>query len=80
MRRSRVALAATVNSLYLADMWWATGDTMPAIGAADWTSIAANPDNTFTVEAGVSASTTTKYWILARDSGGIYSAPTFITL
>jgi FtsP/CotA-like multicopper oxidase with cupredoxin domain len=75
-----VALDTSVNALYLADLWWAKGDGMPAIGSTDWTSIAPNADNTFTVDAGVSASTTTKYWILARDSGGIYSAPTFITL
>jgi FtsP/CotA-like multicopper oxidase with cupredoxin domain len=63
---------------YLANLWWALSDTAPSLPTAgnsnSWNSATfSGATNAFHIRVGGVAATAANYWVLAQDSGGMFS-------
>jgi hypothetical protein len=68
---------------YLGSLWWVRSNSPPLPGANAWNSIAftsGQPD-TFNIRvAGPNPAATSRYWVLAQDSAGVYSTPVLVQI
>jgi FtsP/CotA-like multicopper oxidase with cupredoxin domain len=67
---------------YLASLWWVQAASAPSPGDAAWHSavFTAGRPNTYHVLVAGPTAAPAKYWVLARDSAGVYSTPQSVTV
>lgn len=78
-----VIVDANVPGTFLSNLWWVKAPGAPANTAVVWISAPFNAGipNTFNIRVGNGSNGTTgTYWVLARDSAGVYSAPFMVKI
>jgi FtsP/CotA-like multicopper oxidase with cupredoxin domain len=69
---------------YLSSLWWVRRTAAPSIAPVFsnlWTSATFDSDNTFNIRvANQNPAATSRYWLLARDSAGVFSAATSVQI
>ena len=69
---------------YLGSLWWVRSNAPPLPGDNSWNSatfVSGQPNNTFNIRvAGPNPAATSRYWVLAQDSAGVYSTPVLVQI
>jgi FtsP/CotA-like multicopper oxidase with cupredoxin domain len=62
---------------YLANLWWVQANSAPAKTSNSWrsTTFTSGQPDTYSIRVANQAAPSRKYWVLAQDSSGVYSAP-----